>query len=78
MKRFENKVLYIESEKMLEEMKRVLNDKNLPFDKLATKITSNKMNYLKLYSFDGQFSLGAKLSYHTELTKEEFINLLNE
>lgn len=73
MKRFENKVLYIRDEKMLEEVSEFLFSKGFEID-----LHWNKKGYNYLYySSRSEFIFGLKLEEDTELTYEEFINLLN-
>lgn len=79
MKRFENKVLYISSEKTLEDLGKLLTEKDFKLNKICFSFMGDNLyHYLQFDSFEKDWFLGQKSPIDTELTKEEFINLLSQ
>lgn len=79
MKRFENKVLLIQDEKILEEITEILFKKGfkIPVNFQMTAYLNGGFVY---YSFEKEMFVTGDildLKTYTELTYEEFINLLN-
>lgn len=74
MKRFENKVLLIESEEMAEELRNLFWNKYRHFIRLVKETH----NYLFWNPYTKAFTNSYKQPTDTELTYEQFINLLNE